>query len=133
MILRSEFQKSYFGFGMSLSIIPCVLILRKTDNIDFFGPNLAKKRILESEVWIRNQHLQDCMYASFQAKWQFWLFRSKFTQKRILDLEFQKCKFKFGIRNFNILCVPISSQNGQLWTIWHKFGEIAKLSPIFWS
>ena len=43
MILGSEFQKSYFGFGMSLSIIPCVLILRKTDNIDFFGPNLAKK------------------------------------------------------------------------------------------
>ena len=58
------------------------------------------------------------------------IFGPKFAQKWILGLEFQKSKSGFGINTFNILCVPIFSQNEQLLIFWPKFGEVAQLKIL---
>ena len=49
-IFGQDFRKSNSGFGISFSKIPCVTIFfGKTDNFDFFSPNLPK-----NEFWGEN-------------------------------------------------------------------------------
>ena len=54
---------------------------------------------------------------------QFWLFGSKFAQKWILGLEFQKSKSEFGINILETLWAPIFRQNGQHWLFGSKFAK----------
>ena len=98
----------------------------KTDNFDFLGPNLPK-----NGFWGRNfKNLTgDTMWTNFQTKWTTLNFGA---QKWFLGLEFQKSKSGFRINTSIIPCVPIFSQNGQLWIFWTKFGEIAQLRAILY-
>ena len=100
----------------------------KTDNFEFFDQNLPK-----NEFWGRNfknlsldsesASLRYCVHqfsdktGNFEflgpnlPKNGFW------SQKWILGSEFQKSKSGFAINTFNITCVPIFSQNGQLFDL----------------
>ena len=102
----------------------CTQICSKMD----FEVEISKIRNSGSEISI----LDVLCVPIFRQNGQHWIFGSKFAQKWILGLGFQKSKSEFGISTSNIPCVPIFSQNGQLLIFRSKFGEIAQLRAIFW-
>ena len=55
----------------------------------------------------------------------------KFAQKLTLGSEFQKSKTGFGISTFNISCVPIFSQNGQLLIFGLNLGKLPNYVQYF--
>ena len=107
--------------------------LGQTDNFDFFLAQICPKihlglEIQKTNVGIRISILEISYLPILK---QIWLSRSKFAQKWILELEFQNSKCNFRISTSKRPCVPIFSQNKQLWIFWPKFGEIAQLRAIF--
>ena len=60
---------------------------------------------------------------SFIENKQLWIFWLKFAQKWILELEFQKCKCRFGISILELLGGPIFRVKGQFWTFGPKFAQ----------
>ena len=109
----------------------------KRDNFNFLDPNLPKNgfRVGNSKtnVWIRISILdRHIMCTNFRQNEPFWLYQHIFAQKWILSSEFQKSKSWFRISTSKIPCVPIFSQNEQLWVFWPKFREMAQFRAIFW-
>ena len=110
----------------------------KTNNFDFFGPNLPK-----NEFWSQNFKNLSLDLESSSVRYLVYQFLDKTNNFEFLDpnlpkngflgTEFQKSKSGFGINTSNIPCVPIFSQNGQLLIFWLKLGEIAQLRAIVWS
>ena len=86
-------------------------ILDKTNNLDFFGPNLPKKEfkleIQKTNVGIRISILEIPCVPIFRQNGQLWLFGPKLVQNWILGSEFQKSKSGFGISILETLCAPI--------------------------
>ena len=82
--------------------------------------------IQKINVGIRISILKIPCVPIFRQNAQLWLFWSKFPQKWILGLQFQKInKINVGIRIsiLEIPCVPIFRQNGQLWLFEPKFAQ----------
>ena len=72
------------------------------------------------------------MCRNFPTKQTALNFLTQICLKMDFGTEFQKSKSGFGMKTFNIPCMPILSQNGQLLFLRPKFGEIAQLRVIFW-
>ena len=99
----------------------------KTDNFDFFGPNLPKNGFRVGEpkniFEIRISIFEIPSVPIFRQNGQLLIFGPKFAQKWILGSKFQKSKSGFGISILEILCAPIFRQNGQLWIFGPKFAQ----------
>ena len=99
----------------------------KTDNFDFFGPNLPQMdfsfEIQKTTVGIRISFDDIPCVPIFRQNGQLWLFWPKFAQKTIFGLEIQKINVGKKISILKIPCVPIFRQNEQLWLFWPKFAQ----------
>ena len=62
----------------------------------------------------KNQHPRDIICANFQLKLTNLTFLAQIYPKRKLGLEIQKTNVGIRISIFEIPCVPISRQNGQI-------------------
>ena len=118
MDLGMAIQKTNVGIRISIVKMPCKPIFRKKKkNFDFFDKNLPKngfwgQNLKKSKSGFRICILEILFAPIFRQNKQLWIFGTKFAQKWILGLGFQKSKSEFGINTFNIPCVPIFSQNG---------------------
>ena len=65
--------------------------------------------IQKTNVGIRISIVKMSRLPIFRKNGQLWLFRPKFSQKWVLELEFQKSKSRFGICTSKIPCVSIFS------------------------
>ena len=97
---------------ISILKIPCVpAFVGKTDNFDFFGPNLPKNGFLfgnlENHCWNKNQHPRDSVCANFQAKWTTLTFLVQICPKMDFGQEIQKTNLGIKISILEIACVPI--------------------------
>ena len=75
------------------------------------------------KVRIQNLHFQDTMCVSFQLKRKTLTFLAQIYPKRKLRFEIQKTNVGIRISIFEIPCVPIFRQNGQLWIFGPKFAQ----------
>ena len=109
----------------------------RTDNIDFFCPNLHKSGHRtgnsESYCWNKNQHLWDTMCANFLTKQATLTFPAQICPKIDLASELQKSNSGFGISTSKIPCVLIFSQNGQLWIFGLNLGKLSNYMRYFGS
>ena len=99
----------------------------KTNNFDFFDPNLPKNefwgRNFKNLYQIRNLHIQDDMCVNFQLKQTTLTFLAQICPKRKLGFEIQKTNIGIRISILEIPCVPIFRQNRQLWIFGPKFAS----------
>ena len=90
----------------------------KTNSFDFLSPNFPKggSRVGNSEnyCWNKNQHPRYTMCANFQSKLTTLNFLAQICQKMDLGLEIQKTNVGIRISIFEIPCMPIFRQNGQI-------------------
>ena len=63
------------------------------------------------------------MCTNFHAKWTTLTFLAQTSPKMDLAFETQKTNIEIRISILEILCVPIFSQNGQLWLFRPKFAK----------
>ena len=63
------------------------------------------------------------MCANFQLKQTTLIFLAQICPKRKLGFEIQKTNVRIRISIFEIPCVPIFRQNGQLWIFGPKFAQ----------
>ena len=101
--------------------------LDKTDNFNFFGPNLPKTGFWDQNFknlsQDSNQHPWDTKCTKFQAKQATLNFRAQIYPNWIVGSKFQKSKSRFRISILDILGVPNFRQNEQLWIFWPKFTQ----------
>ena len=99
----------------------------KTDNFDFFCPNLPKNEFRvgnsENQYWNKNDQPRDTMCANLQAKWTTFNFLAQICSRMDLGLQTQKTNVGIRISILEILCLPIFKQNGQLWLFLPKFPQ----------
>ena len=99
----------------------------KTNSFDFFSPNLPKNgfRVGNSKNYCRNknQHRRDTLCANFQPNWTTLTFLAQICPKTKLEFEIRKTNVGIRISIFEIPCVPIFRQNGQLWIFGPKFAQ----------
>ena len=80
-------------------------------------------RISKIEVQIRNLHFQDTKCVNFQLKRTALTFLAQICPRRKLGFEIRKTNVGIRINIFEIPCVPIFRQNGQLWIFGSKFAQ----------
>ena len=83
-----------------------------------FGVGISK-----IQLRIRNLYFQDTMCVNFQLKRITLTFLAQICPKRKLGSEIQKTNVGIRISIFEIPCVPIFRQNGQLWLFGPKFAQ----------
>ena len=112
-ILSSKLRKQMLKQESASSRYHVCQLLDKTNNFDFFGPNLPKKEFKvgnhKTNVGIRISIVKISCVPIFRKNGQLWLFRPKFAQKWILESGFQKSKSEFGICTSKIPYVSLFS------------------------
>ena len=100
-------------------------VSRKTDNFDFFDPNLPENRIwgrnFKNLIMDSESALSNTMCVNFQLQRTILTFLAQICPKRKLGFKIQKINVGIRISIFEIPRLPIFRQNGQLWIFGAKF------------
>ena len=91
--------------------------------------------IQKANVWMKMNILEILCMPIFRQKGHFLPFLAQIFPKIGFGVRISKAvppRFRIRFRTSKIPCVPIFSQNGQLWIFGPKFGQIPQLYAIYY-
>ena len=127
--LGLEFQKTNIEIRINIFEILCLYVgvcqfSGKTNSFHFFSPYFPKNgyKVSNSKRFCRNknQHPWYTICVNFESKWTTLNFSMQNLSKNDLGLETEKRNVRIRINIFEIFCVLVFSQTGQLWLFWSK-------------